>query len=366
MKKANAPETQPGTVVVTAPALDRVKMYLKFPINLNDRKAVEEVAKLERTIPTYEQNVTYHADQLKQAEGGLRNTKLKLHKMRKDMPEETVASLEDMKRSLEEVAALPWVQEVRIVNGWLIVRTRKNALQTTFDQGVVDLGGGEYEVEFIEPVTAPMPQYDIYVELANLGLPMSNKADRLQVRLIDEYDVSHFTAGKVMIQAPFAHWGSNGNPRLGDVQDICFGDYETDIMEAAVKGLVPLMTEIAVYLQISDDGGNAYRTKYEWGMQIGKKEYEFLLRKVEKGETRGDIQAKFKQDFKRLRQPENAKEPGARGATRDIVRDFFNDRMAQTVMERNPREVPDIGVWTMRHQQNFAAIVEEFDPEAPF
>lgn len=306
MKKANATtkEQENGTVEYTVASLERSKAYLKFPIDVTNRKLQENMRNLENMERDYQSNVDHYRNSLVEMEGSLRNTKLKLYKAQKELPAEAAATLDEIKALLDEAAALPWVQKVSVDGSSLRVITRPNSLYTTFDVRVVDCGGGFREREFMEPITAALPQYEVLINLSVLSERLGNNRNRLAIRLHDQNDVVSFIGGKVTRHDVHAHWGSSGGQNFGDWEQLCFGEHEDYITKASAKSIVTLLNELAMYLQISGDDGNAYRTKDAWALELGKKEYNaFNLRVIGKGETRGLLQEKWREDYKKFRQP---------------------------------------------------------------
>lgn len=303
MKKANTIE-EPKDILVeaTEEALDLLKTNLKFPVDLARQKMLATLQDVRSNIQYFEnQNKEYLAAIASNAQS------LRLEEEREklivdDLPVETFATQEEMQLELESVARLPWVEKVGVDGYFVVVTTRKDMLKTRFDTRLVMLPRNRWTMEHIpEPVIASMPQYQIRIDTTHLGHNFSNTIS-LGIRLADDAEISQYEPNLIAGHERQMHWGSSGARGAGgNWGHICLGEYSKDIQEASKKNLVTLFNELSVYLQNAGDGGNAYRTKHNWAMGLGKAlYYEFLTRKAESGETKEGIEEQYKKDFKMM------------------------------------------------------------------
>lgn len=312
MKKANSKneKREVAELIVSDEQLGRAKELLRFPVTAEDRIARDRMSQVAYNLSEYEKNVEYYERELSTVRARARHEKLALYKMRKELNQEPVP-LESAKAILEEVANLAWVEKVSLDGSYLHIFTRKDMLKTVFDIQLVGLNRPDSWVfEFLEgPVSASMPQYEIRVSLTNMGGSWTTNVGVLALRFSNPDDVAHFDGkGILRRQEIVPHWASNGNNGFEQWQYLCLGEYEDDLTKASAKGLVPFLTELALYLQLSGDQ-HAYHPKPKWALMIGKKEYaEFNGRLIRNTETQKMLAERYIRDYKIMRQPEGTKE----------------------------------------------------------
>lgn len=303
MIKANAEKKKKTKkLAVSEQQLEELRGYLTFPIDTELRERRSIIRDLASYIRNNESNIRDYENVLERERNSLARNTEHLGEENAKLPKiEKLASTEEAAATLQAVAELPWIQTVSLDNTSLMVLTEPGVLVTTFDTRTVELGPGMSAPEFMEPVVAPLPQYFIRVLLDGMGYSMTTN-ERLSISLADKNDTEHFIAGKIAMQQMNAHWASNDRGRFGDWGKLCLGEYEKELMEASKEGLIPFFTELATYLQTSGDE-HAYRPKQQWAIAIGKKEYQQFLRPAKEKETYVGLMEKYREDFKKYRQP---------------------------------------------------------------
>lgn len=323
MKKITATNTEvhEPKLEYTVAGLEAVKMNLKFPSNPEHKRSLASLRQNQERIASYQ---SYNTDYLHSIEGNnraIRKWESEIESIRSTLPAGSVATPDEMKAELESVAKLAWVEKVELDGSFIVVTTRKDMLKTQFNVRLVLFPRDRWTLEHLpEPVLASMPQYQIRIDTNNLGNSYSNNR-YLGIRLIDLADVSHYQNYNLITHEAHPHWGSNGATGVsGNWAHLCFGEYANDIQVASAKGLAALFIEISVYLQNAGDAGNAYRTKQNWALGLGKAlYYEFITRKAKASETKEGIEEQYKKDFKMMNQV-----PGARTAPPVVISGLAN------------------------------------------
>lgn len=258
----------------------------------------------------------------------LEAVKLNLKKLEEEyatLPEEGM-TVEDGKKLLDSIAALPWVEKVELDGNMLRIFTRQGTLKTDFYNRMV-IGNGNRVNELLQEVaTLPLPQYEIQIDLRNMGRSWAvNPA--LSIRLSNPNEFNSFQADEAgWVHEPRAHWACNNTS--GSWGTLCLGDYDSVLIQAGKKGLMELLMELAIFLQRSG-WSSAYVNKVAWSILIGNPTYnQYLLRPFAVGEDVDSIVAdnrKRKPDFlKRNNLTSNLYEYGS-DSTDDEDRDECSD-----------------------------------------
>lgn len=324
MIKKNKTEQKPVEVRLPANYLNRVKDFLVFPIDIDIRRKRESLRSALASQAGLESDIRQYEEYIVERKGRLKDIKLVAFKRRKDLPPEVSVTPEDAEALLTEVSKLPWLESLELFNThYLLMKTRKGSLETAFEKRYVyfeDWDGDYNNEEYLdEPVTLAMPQYEILLNLSNLGNNnWSNTMNNLAIRIADEEDMSHFKTPS-HTQEVHATWASSGSSTFGSWEYLCLGEWENDINTASLQGLIPFLTELVSYIQVSGDDGNAYRSKAEWALCLGKKEYNQFWREAKEDESEEELEATFKQEYRKRNQPENAKEAPLQGSLQSAV-----------------------------------------------
>lgn len=337
MIKATEKDTERKEAVLNVSPADikRNLAYLHFPVNAESKKAIRELATFEADIKNAEDNLHYLATEASRYEKIRTTARLAQFKAKKSITPETMASEEEVEAVLKRVARMPWVEKLELTGTRLIVYTRKDSLKTVLDERMVALGEGGRAIEFMEPQEVSLPQYKLNIALTNLGEGgWSMNIETLAIALFNQEDIMYpdKEAGKLVRQRMDAHWASSGaNGQFSAWENLCLGDSANDVQKASAKGLVELLSEIATYLQVSDDP-NAFRRKYDWAAGLGKHGYEFIVRQAEAGETAQSIEKKHKADYKKYRQVEAKEEIDGRNVRASRAARRLTDAFAWTTI----------------------------------
>lgn len=304
MQKANTIK-EPLDILVeaTEESLERLKTNLKFPFDLSRSKSLSRLREARANIEYYENQIRDYTESIESHRSSIAQEAEKEKAIADSLPVDIYATQEDMRNELESVARLPWVEKVSIDGTYIVVTTRRDMLKTQFNVRIVMFPRNRWTLEHLpEPVVASMPKYQIRINTENLGNSFSNN-NSLGIRLADAEEISEYRdlTGLVGHERQM-HWGSNGaTGALSSWAHLCLGEYADDIREVSKKSLAALFNELSVYLQNSGDGGNAYRTKQNWALGLGKASYyEFITRKAKSGETKEGIEEQYKKDYKIL------------------------------------------------------------------
>lgn len=284
-------------------SLELCKDLLVFPFDVSTRNTKRELADMERNLSQNASDIVFHKRLLTETRRAAKMAQVSIAKLKTTLVSSAPASVEKARAEVESLAKLPWIESVELGDASVIVRTRKGVLKTTFDTRVVECPEGVV-TEFMTPVTEELPQYDIFLNLESVGGSLANEPDRLAIRLVNEKDASEFLAWSSYNHQPQSHWASTGTARVMNWEKLCLGEYEKEAVEASKQGLAPFFSELAIYLQTAGDE-HAYRRKELWALWLGKPEYnKFCIRVASKGESKEDIEKKYRIDFKERRQPE--------------------------------------------------------------
>lgn len=316
-----------ATFLVNDASLERVKEFVQFPIDMEERKHQKRLIQMQRYLSGEEENIVYHRRSLSENKRNAANWRKEIAALEARHQEQgiKITTIEDARTQVETIGKLAWVEHVELDGTTLFVRTRKGMLKTIFDTRWVYMQSGLGIPEFLEgPVTVDLPTYEIRLNISQIGTDNSiaNNAHYLAIRLIDTHDTSAWVAMPQQTHSPQAHWAALGNSGIGNWAKICFGEYEEDIVDASHKGLLPLFTEFAVFLQNCGDEHAYYRKPY-WAQSLGKPEYnEYCSRLMRPEETESGLNEKYRKDFRILRQPETS------GTNPDTAQQAFADRQA--------------------------------------
>lgn len=344
MIKADHATTEKKEVTLDIPQgnLRDALRFLRFPVNQAERKSLAHLDSLERELANYERYIEDYKRAMTEQKGNAKQMRRRAVVERKKFPDIKFLTEEEGMNVIRELTKLAWIEHVYMSGSSLVVRTVPGSLKTSFDVRTVDLGNGRWTEEFLaEPVFAPMPQYEIAINLRSWGEKLANNSERLGIRLINKLDTSKFLAGKVAIQEVHAHWASSGGNRIGHWESLCLGEYEKDIQHAGKDGLVPFFNAMVAYLQTAGDE-HAFRTKRQWALWLGKPEYDFVIRTLKKGEKEEAIKAEYKRLFREHRQPdikEGATVNPGEGMNIVNEADTFDAFVEMTRIQRNNRAV---------------------------
>ena len=216
------------------------------------------------------------------------------------MPKATMTK-DDVIAKLREVANLPWVEKVTLSNDTrLTIKTRANTLKTTFFNRVVYKGGVRVRELLPRPLTLPMPEYELNVDLRNMGSGW-HRSPSLLLRLANPSILTHHPKDVANLGysfAAYAHWASHESPpymggsnSAANYSDLCLQDYRGQLSNAGNTSIVDFLNEVSIFLQESG-WAHAFRQKEEWMCTLGFQPYvEQLMRPLADGETFESIQA---------------------------------------------------------------------------
>lgn len=305
MRKANQTQLPDAEVEFMPENLARMRDFFRFPIDVKLQANINERKGFESNIRAANTAIAEYKQFKKESELALATLP--------SLPEERPApSDKEMEEQLEALARLPWVARV-----WIDGTTQIRVLTR-----IVDIGDGNHRVEFMDPVTVPMPVYEISfgINRAAETSQWANTPNKLAIRLVDRRDVSKFVSKNVFAHIPYPHWAAGDGRELGSWTGLCLGEYEKDIDEAAKEGIVPFFTTLVTYLQTCGDS-HAYMSKAVWAARMGKPEYaDFCVRPIAKYETAEQIEERYKRDFKTMNQTEGV-EPSQTSARATLTVD---------------------------------------------
>lgn len=332
---------------LNAQTIDMVKDILNFPIDLEQTQRRKILATANSDIAAWLEEIAQYERVTKERMNDIRARKLEAYKIKKELPPEKEKSSEEIRTMFEELSTLPWIEKLKLErSGSLFITTAPNILKTTFDVGLVLITGNSVEEYLPEPVSVPLPQYEIFINLQSIGGgSWSNSIRNLAIRVINPTDVSSF-AGRIFgyQQEVHAHWGSSGG-RFMEWEKICLGDWEEDFTRASYKGLKDMLIELSMYLQVSGDEGSAYRRKEKWAAWLGKADYNFILRQGLPEESVLEAQQKYQAEYRKRHEPTSTVPPHVLGIdNRGILRaglDFTGSLMAMTGANVEQNEVDD-------------------------
>lgn len=267
------------------------------------RKIVRE----KRQIRAAKETISSYSRSIKAGEEVLKKWKTELAAL----PESTM-TVDEVKALFGKIAGLPWVAKVKVGEDGVVITTATEALKTVFHRRIVYKNGERAHELLQSPLTLPMPTYNIFVKLTNLGNSF-HRSSGLAIQLAEPETLkSHPDPDQLGLQqAGRAHWASNETRGFtGDSTDVrwgelCLSDYDTMLHSAGKTGIIELLNEIVMFLQ-GAGWAHAYRSKLEWAATLGFYPYfTNLLRPMNVSETYQSIQADT-----RRRLPEYLKQNG--------------------------------------------------------
>lgn len=310
-------------LTATKRQIEPIIAAMQFPVDVELRRQLREREQAARVLKDVDEQIAYymrHIDDYRQQQ----ITATEVVENLKELGELPKPTAEDAQKQLDELLALPWVQEVKVDGQALKVIARKGFLKTKLEKRTVALGAGNCAVEFLpEPVLVEMPQYEFNFNPFNCGEGgWANNARKIGIRMIDNADASTFIGGKVMPRLIYAHWATGDGQGMKEWSGLCFGEYEDDLNAASIQGIAAFFSELATYLQTCGDE-HAYRRKEQWALGLGKPAYNpYVLREAAADETQASIAAQYKQDFKRFNKIEFKEgaevNPGGNGANTGV------------------------------------------------
>lgn len=344
MRKANQSNT-PGTLVIEGSSLEAAVAHLD--VNSKARREKERfIERIKRSRTDYKREITRMSKQLSRTDDEEKKAKAELAVM-----PDAMLSLEGARSMFETIAKLPWVGEVKLINGDLIITTRSGVLQTTFYDRVA-YSGGRHQVELLEaPLVLPMPTYQLYLRLSAMGQPGAwDRSSALQIRLAEPRSLAFMPDARAfgMSQAGYAHWATYEQPVMGPKGpaeavwgDLCLNRYREVFDKTNKAGLLDFLNEVVIFLQ-GAGWANAYRPKLTWAITLGFQPYtDNLTRPLLASESFEGIQSDRRQrmtaflvangltqhmyDYGSMADGEDAVEMN--GMLRDQVRDAFNANM---------------------------------------
>jgi hypothetical protein len=311
MIKANQKEAPAGELNLgNGEAFNAMLYNLQFPLDVKAVAERKQRKDLEQTIRNAESNINDYRIALTALQQSRKTATLQLAEMGENAEDRELLESK-AKAELESVAALPWVQSVRLDGNSLKLQTRAGMLKTVLQKRIVDFGKGVYRTEFLEePVTVNMPEYEIHIGMEYMGSDrFANNGSAVCIQLYNSDNISTYIGGKLFGHTPYPHWAGNDGRGHRRYTSLCLGEYAPDLNEASKKSLVEFCSALATYLQMSGDE-HAYRRKEIWALTLGNPEYnEFVYREARKDETPEMVEKLYARDFRILNQvdfPENA------------------------------------------------------------
>lgn len=260
---------------------------------------------IERTVRDLESSLRTSTITIRNAEATIESNKrvtvrlerdLETHKKKLSETPEAEGGIEELKEELAAATRLPWVSSLHVSTTNLYITTRTGVLKTDFYERVAYRNGSRTTELLPEPLSLPLPTYEIIINLGNMGNSWAVNAN-LQVRLAVKTESQFFAANDSgwshQVQA---HWASNERSASYDWAPLCLGDYDAVLMEASKRGIVELLSELAVFLQTSG-WSSAYRPRLTWAAIMGNPVYnQHLLRKLVGDEQVEQVQAKHREE----------------------------------------------------------------------
>lgn len=291
MRKANQQPSAPAEL--TLPALSALE---KLAPHIDETARVREHAKNKLTndkasIRRWKEQITALSTAIKNSEVSMKAQSESL----KAMPKSEVDG-ENVKAQLEKVAKLPWIAKMKLEGTGLLITTREGALKTTFYKRIVYQQGSRIEELLPAPLTLPLPTYEIYLDLKNMGRNW-DRSNNLELRLADPKSLLFHVEESGAVQNAQAHWATSSGGWSAKVPEreaswsgLCLSQYASILEAAGKKSIADLLNEVAMYLQNSG-WAHAYRQKMDWVMTLGYGPYStYLLRPLLPSETFASIQ----------------------------------------------------------------------------
>lgn len=318
--------------------MEAIKGFLQYPYDPKIQRTLASVVNIEEAIVEGHSSIIDYERALESLRKQIHAQEAKLVLAKKNAEGIKVITSAEALEVVRKLSKVAWIESIRVGAANIIVKTRPGMLKTILDVRLVDSGRGRSQVEFIDPVTVSLPQYEIGIGVNYVGQGrMANNSSALNIKMVNDKDVSKFVAGKVVRHEPRAHWAAQ-SAGLGTFGGLCLGEYEEEINEAMKVGIVEAFVAVAHYLQTSGDE-HAYDRKHFWAAKMGNPEYaDFCVREIGEGETPEGIAEKYKRDFKLMRQPDMTKARGPEPIAID-----------GDIMQRNRLD----GIFTRTFHENF-------------
>lgn len=290
MKKAQPKE--PVEILASTKELEKVLPFMNAQ-SRNRQVFVDELTKHKESIVAYEASIASMESDIERYKKNIEVSKKEATKVEKKLSTlpESGYGLDQLREELSKVAQLAWIQTAFIKDTKLYLTTRPGILKTTFNERIVYKGGSRAAELLPEPLSLPLPTYEIVINLANMGggrWALQPSCLGIKLAMASEYQ-SFIGQNVGWNPEPHAHWAHNAGSSWGG---LCLGSYDNILRDAGVEGLDALLTAIVEFLQLSG-WASAYRPKLSWAVMLGNPIYnQYLTREAEEGENLADVQKK--------------------------------------------------------------------------